>query len=108
MRAKAIAKYARISSRKIGQVLDLIRGKQVDEAMRILPFVTKAAAPIVNKVLKSAVANTGKSKNSDGLRVLEAWANQGPPLKRMRPFAMGRGFMYKRKTCHVTVVVGDA
>lgn len=108
MRARAVAKYARISSRKVGQVLDLIRGKHVDEAMRMLPFVAKTAAPVVNKLLTSAVANAGRLKNPEGLRVLEAWANQGPPLKRMRPFAMGRGFMYKRKTCHVTVVVGDA
>lgn len=108
MRAVARAKFVRISSRKIGQVLDLIRGKHVEEANRILRFVTKAAAPIVNKTLRSAVANAGKLEQPLGLRVLEAWVGDGPALKRMRPAAMGRALPYKRKSCHITLVVGDA
>lgn len=108
MQAIAKSRFTRISSRKVGQVLDLIRGKKVDDAFRILRFVTKAAAPVVQKTLHSAVANSGRLKNQVGLKVLQTWVGQGPPLKRMRAFAMGRGFMYKRKMCHITVIVGDA
>ena len=107
MKAVARAKYVRIGSRKIGQVLDLIRGKYVDEAYRNLRFVTKAAAPVVYKTLRAAVANAGRTERPHEVRVLEAWVGNGPALKRMRPAAMGRGFMYKRKMCHITLVVGD-
>ncbi len=107
MQATAKTRFTRMSSRKVGMVLDLIRGKQVDEAYRILQFVPKAAAPVVRKILRSAVANTGRKDDSLKLRVLQAWVGIGKPLKRIRAFAMGRAFGYKRKTCHITVVVGD-
>ncbi|MFH1379189.1 MAG: 50S ribosomal protein L22 [bacterium] len=107
MQAIARTRFTRISSRKVGRVLDLIRGKYVDEAFRILQFVPKAAAPIVQKTLHSAVANSGRLKNPAGLKVKQAWVGHGPALKRIRAFAMGRAFGYKRKMCHITVVVGD-
>ena len=107
MQATAHTQYTRISSRKVGQVLDLIRGKQVDDAVRILRFAPKAAAPIIHKALRAACANAGRLNNLSGLFVREAFANQGPPLKRIRAFAMGRAFLYKRKTCHITLTVGD-
>ncbi len=108
MIAVAKARFVRISSRKVGQVLDTIRGKRVDEAYRILRFMPKAAAPIVQKTLHSAVANARGASNTYSFRITRAWVGQGPPLKRIRAFAMGRAFQYKRKTCHVTVEIGDA
>ncbi|HRY29530.1 MAG TPA: 50S ribosomal protein L22 [Elusimicrobiota bacterium] len=107
MQAIAHSRFARYSYRKVGQVLGLIRGKAVPQAMALLPWVPRVARVLVEKTLRSAVANAGKGANPAGLRVSEAWVNHGPVLKRVRPMAMGGRAIYKRKTCHLTIVVSD-
>ena len=106
-RPKAIAKYIRISSRKVRIVIDLIRGKQVDEALAILQFTPKAASPVVEKVLASAIANAENNPpylNRDNLYVAEVYANQGPTLKRFRPRAKGSAAPILKRSSHITVI----
>jgi large subunit ribosomal protein L22 len=109
MEAKAIAKYVRMSPMKVGVVLDLVRGKNVNEAFAILQYTPKDAAAVINKVLKSAVANAENNMNLDGSRlfVAEAYVGAGPTLKRFRPHAQGRAFSIKKRTSHITVVVKE-
>jgi large subunit ribosomal protein L22 len=109
MEAKAIANYVRMSPMKVGIVLDLIRGKNVNEAFAILQYTPKDAAVVVNKVLKSAVANAENNFNLDMSRlfVAEAYAGPGPILKRFRPHAQGRAFSIKKRTVHITVIVKE-
>ena len=109
MEAKAILKYARISNRKVGIVLDLIRNKPVGEAMAILKHTPKSASILVEKLLASAIANAENNFNMDAskLYVSETFANQGPTLKRIRPRAQGRAFRIKKRTSHITVVVKE-
>jgi large subunit ribosomal protein L22 len=92
MQAKAIAKHIRISPRKARQVIDLIRGKKVQEALAILKFTPHKATESVSKVLKSAVANAEHNyeMDADKLYVKEAYVDAGPSLKRVMPRAMGR------------------
>lgn len=106
MEAIAIAKHQRFSPRKVGQVLGLIRGKTVANAYNILPTVPRAAGIMVFKTLKSAFANSGAA-DAALMYVKEAWVDNGPVLKRVRPMAMGARGIYKRKTCHVTIKVSD-
>src|SRR4051812_26543539 len=106
MEAIAKAKYARFSPRKVGQVLGLIRGKSVAKAYAILPTVPRAAGILVFKTLKSAFSNSGVA-DANQMYVKEAWVDNGPVLKRVRPMAMGGRGIYKRKTCHVTIRVTD-
>lgn len=109
MEAKAIAKYVRTSSMKIGIVLDLIRGKNVNEAFAILQYTSKNAADVVTKVLKSAVANAENNLNLDVSRlyVANAYACQGPTLKRFRPRAQGRAYRIRKRSSHVTIIVTE-
>lgn len=107
MEAKATAKFVRYTPRKVNQVCTLIRGKKVEKAFEILSFLPKSAATLVEKVLKSATANSGKLKDYSKLKVKEAWVGNGPILKRMRPGPMGRGMPVKKRTSHLTVVVTD-
>ena len=107
MQAKAIAKFVRYAPRKVEQVLTVIRNKRVEKAFEALAFLPKTSTTLVEKVLKSAVANAGKLKDYSGLKVKECWVGQGPTLKRMRPGPMGRGLPYKRKTSHLTIIVTD-
>lgn len=107
MQAKAIAKFVRYAPRKVNQVLTVIRNQNVEKAFEVLSFLPKNATELVEKVLKSAVANTGKLKDYSGLKIKECWVGQGPTLKRMRPGPMGRGMPYKRKTSHLTIIVTD-
>lgn len=109
MEAQAVAKYIRMSPMKIGIVLDLIRGKNVDEALAILKYTPKDAAVVVEKVLKSAKANAENNLNLDGSRlyVSEAFVGAGPTLKRYRPHAQGRAFRIKKRTSHITVKVRE-
>jgi large subunit ribosomal protein L22 len=107
MQAVARAMFARYSPRKVGQVLGLIRGKTVVQAMAVLPWVPRVSRVLVGKTLKSAFSNAGRSANPAQFRVAEAWVGQGPVLKRVRPMAMGGRAIYKRKTCHLTIVVSD-
>ncbi|EDS76473.1 50S ribosomal protein L22 [Clostridium novyi A str. 4552] len=109
MEARAIAKYVRMSPRKVRVVLDLVRGKNVSEAFAILKYTPKDAATVVLKVLKSAVANAENNFNLDvnKLYIAEAYANQGPTLKRFRPRAQGRAYSIMKRTSHVTLVVKE-
>ena len=109
MKAKAIAKYVRMSPMKIGIVLDLIRGKNANEALAILKYTPKDAAVVVSKVLQSAVANAEDkySLEKDKLYVSEAYAGQGPTLKRFQPHSQGRAFSIKKRSSHVTIVVEE-
>ena len=106
-RPRAIAKYVRISSRKVKVVIDLIRGKSVAEAKAILAFTPKAASEPVLKVLNSAVANAENNldMSADQLFVAEVFANQGPTLKRFRPRAQGRASRIRKRTSHITVIL---
>ena len=107
--AKAILKYARISSRKVKIVADLIRGKKVDEALAIVKFTPKASSVIIEKLLKSAIANAENNHgmNRGNLVVSEIYANQGPTLKRIRPAAKGSAVRIRKRTCHITIVVKE-
>lgn len=109
-RPHAIARYIRISSRKVKIVIDLIRGKSVSEAEAILRFTPKAASEPVLKLLKSAVANAENNSNlpADGLYVAEVYANQGPTLKRYRPRAQGRATHIRKRTSHITIILDQA
>ncbi len=107
MEARAVARYVRVSPRKARLVVDLIRGKSVDEASAILKFTPRAAAEIVEKVLMSAVANAEKNLKikSDDLIVATTYVDEGPTLKRIRPRAQGRAFRIGKRTSHITVVL---
>ncbi|MGQ9473307.1 MAG: 50S ribosomal protein L22 [Candidatus Caldatribacteriaceae bacterium] len=109
MEARATAKYLRISPRKARQVVDLIRGKKAQEALSLLKFIPKKSARLVYKVLKSAIANAENNQNLDvdKLVVSQAFANPGPTLKRIRPRAMGRAYLIRKRSSHITVVVAE-
>ena len=109
MEARAIAKYVRMSPMKVGVVLDLIRGKNVNEAFAILQYTPKEAAVVINKVLKSAVANAENNNDLDinRLYVSEAFVGQGPTLKRFRPMDHGKAFRINKRTSHITVIVKE-
>ena len=109
MEAKAVAKYIRMSPQKVRLVVDLVRGKQVQEAKNILLYTRKYAAGIVAKVLKSAVANASQNPNIDEntLYVKEIFVDQGPSLKRWRARAQGRAAGIRKRTSHITVVVDE-
>ena len=106
-RARATAKYIRVTPRKVKIVMDLIRGKQVDQALAILAYTPKSAAPVVEKLLASAIANAENnlSLNRADLYVAEAYANQGPTLKRYWARSHGRADMIKKHTSHITIVL---
>ena len=107
MEAKASAKYIRIAPRKARRVIDLIRGKHVDEARRILRFSPLGANQTVEKVLNSAVANAEHTPGviPENLYVASAWVDEGPTLKRFRPRAYGRASTIRKRTSHITLVV---
>ena len=107
--AKATVKYARISSRKVAIVANLIRGKNVDEALAILKFTPRGAAEIIAKVVKSAKANAENNHemDADKLYVASIVANQGPTMKRFMPRAMGRATMIRKRTSHIEVVLKE-
>ncbi|NLK51270.1 MAG: 50S ribosomal protein L22 [Syntrophomonadaceae bacterium] len=109
MEARAIARYIRVSPRKARHVVDLIRGKQVNEALAILQFVPSTATEAVRKALRSAIANAENNLEllADDLYVQRIWVDQGPTLKRMKPRGLGRGDLMRRRTSHITVVVGE-
>jgi large subunit ribosomal protein L22 len=106
-RARATAKYIRISPRKVKIVIDLIRGKQVDQALAILMYTPKAAAPVVEKLLNSAIANAENNLElpRDELYVAEVFANPGPTLKRFVARSRGSASPMLRRTSHITVVL---
>ncbi len=106
-RPKAHAKYIRISPRKVKIVVDLIRGKSVEEAQAILTYTPKAAAPVVLKVLNSAIANAENNKemNRKDLYVAEVYANPGPTLKRYVARSRGSASPMLKRTSHISVVL---
>lgn len=105
--ARAQLKYARISSRKVKIVADLVRGKNVDEALAIMKFTPKASSEILEKLLKSAIANAENNHemNHEKLYISEIYANQGPTLKRIRPAAKGSAVRIRKRTSHITIVL---
>ncbi|GGJ01063.1 50S ribosomal protein L22 [Alicyclobacillus cellulosilyticus] len=106
---RARAKYIRIAPRKVRLVVDLIRGKRVQEALAILKFTPRGASPVVEKVLRSAIANAQNNHNMDvdRLYIKEIYVDPGPTLKRFRPRAQGRAFSILKRTSHITVVVAE-
>jgi len=109
MEAKASATYVRIAPRKVQIVLDLIRNQPADKAMAILKHTPKAACEVLEKLLKSAIANAeNKNMDTSNLYVAECYVNQGPTLKRIRPRAQGRAYLIRKKTSHITLVVKEA
>lgn len=109
MEARAIAKFIRVSPRKARMVVDLVRGKKLEEALAILRYTPNKAADVVTKVVKSAAANAEHNYEMDkeDLVISQIFVDQGPSLKRVMPRAMGRADIIKRKTSHITVVVSD-
>lgn len=111
---RAEAKFQRSSPQKAKLVLDLIKGKRVEQAINIVAFTNKRIAPVVEKVLRSAVQNAqylsneqGLDVDVDNLYVKTAVANEGPRMKRIRPAPMGRAFRYQRRIAHIIVTVAE-
>ena len=107
--ARATLKYSRISARKVKIVADLIRGKNVDEALTIVKFTPKASSEVLEKLLKSAIANAENNHDMkhENLYVAEIFANQGPTLKRIRPAAKGSAVRIRKRTSHITIVLKE-
>lgn len=109
MEAKAIARYVRISPRKVGIVCNLIRGKSVGVATALLMQTPKAASEPLLKLVKSAAANAENNHGMDPekLFIAETYANPGPIIKRIMPRAQGRAYRINKRTSHITVVVRE-
>ena len=109
MEAKAIAKYIRISPLKVNFICSEIRGKQVDEALSILKFTPKRGARHLEKVLNSAIANAENnfSLDRDNLYIKEAYANDGPRMKRYRPKAKGMAYPIIKRSSHIGVILDE-
>ncbi len=106
-RPRAIARYIRISPRKARTVIDLIRGKRVNDALAILMYTPKAASPVVEKLLNSAIANAENNLSMDrnDLYVAEVYANPGPTLKRFVARSRGSASPMLKRTSHITIVL---
>lgn len=109
MEARAIAKYIRISPLKVNYIAKEIRGKDVEEALAILEFTPKKGAKELQKVLNSAIANAENNfgLDRDDLYVAEAYANDGPTMKRWRPRAQGRAYPILKRSSHIGIVVKE-
>lgn len=109
MEVKAHAKMQRIAPRKAKLVIDLVRGKSLEEAIVILKNTDKKAAKIVEKLIMSAAANAQNNNDLDvnNLYVAKIYANEGPTLKRIRPRAQGRATAINKRTSHITVVLSE-
>lgn len=109
MQAKAVAKSVRIAPRKVRLIIDLIRGKEVGEAVAVLRHTQRGASPVVEKVLNSAIANAEHNyeMEPDNLMISEVFVNEGATLKRFRPRAQGRASKINKRTSHITVVVTE-
>src|SRR5512132_4361440 len=108
MEAKATIKYVRLSPMKARRMVDLIRGRQVEEARRILRFAPQSASRTIEKALNSAVANAEQGPGvvaAQNLVVDRAWVDEGPTLKRWRPRAYGRAARIRKRTSHITLIV---
>ena len=111
MDAVAKARHIHQSARKVRQVLDEVRGKQVENAINKLHFTPKKAAKIIEKTLRSAVANAinreGSEVDADKLFIKEAFCDEGPTMRRFRPRARGRATIIRKRTSHLTIVVAE-
>lgn len=109
MRVNAQHKNARISAQKARLVADMIRGKDVAQALNILTFSTKKGAELIKKVLDSAIANAEHNEGADidELKVITIFVDKGPSLKRFQARAKGRGNRIEKQTCHINVTVGN-
>src|SRR3954471_14921846 len=114
MEFRAEAKFIRVSPQKVRLVLDLIKGKRVEDALNTLAFTKKSIAPTVHKLVRSALENAtyvsgekGTDVDVDRLFVKNAISNEGPRMKRIRPAPMGRAFRYQRRMTHISVVLAE-
>jgi large subunit ribosomal protein L22 len=114
MEFRSSAKYVRVSPQKARLVLDLIKGRRVEDAINTLTFTKKGIAPDIQKVLRSAVENAnylssekGVDVDVDNLFVLRAIANEGPRMKRIRPAPMGRAYRYQRRMAHIEITLAE-
>jgi large subunit ribosomal protein L22 len=109
MEATARARYVRIAPRKLRLIMDMVRGKPVGEALNTLSLTQKAASPVVAKVIRSAVANAENNQGLDteALIIKQAFVDEGPTMKRWMPRAMGRATQIRKRTSHITVVLGE-
>lgn len=110
MVAKAEARYINSSAQKARLVIDMIRGQKAPEAINILKMTNKRMAPVIEKVLRSAIANAENRQNDidvDTLVVTECYVNEGPRQKRIRPAPMGRAYRYQRRMAHIVVKVSN-
>ena len=107
--ASAVLRFVRIAPRKMRLVIDLIRGRGVSDALSVLKYLPKASAPILEKLLQSAVTNAGQKELGDpeSLKIVRAYVDGGPVLKRSQPRAMGRANPIHKRTSHVTIVVAS-
>jgi large subunit ribosomal protein L22 len=109
MEVKAVAKYVRISPQKVRKLIDAVKGKPVEEGLDILKFMPQKAASIVEKTIRSAVANADlyPDMDVDSLVIRNITADQGPTLKRFRARARGRGTRILKRTAHITVILSE-
>jgi large subunit ribosomal protein L22 len=109
MESKASLKYTMVGAQKARLVVDTVRGKSVDEALKILLYMNKKTAMLVKKLIESAVANAENKKNMnmDKLFIKSITVDQGPVLKRFRPRAQGRAFGVRKKLSHINVIIGE-
>jgi large subunit ribosomal protein L22 len=109
MEVKASLNYARVGAQKARLVADVVRGKDVNEAVKTLTFLNKKSAVVIKKLIESAVANAEYKKvmDVDSLYIKSIWVDQGPVLKRFRPRAQGRAFGVRKKTSHINVVLEE-
>ena len=109
MESRAILKYTRVTPRKVRRVADLIRGKQAGQAIVELRFMPYRAAKMLEKLLKSAMSNAGRQKGVDPetMKISRIFVDKGPVMKRMRPRAMGRANIIKKRMSHVTIHLSD-
>jgi len=109
MEARAKLRYIRVTPRKARLVVDVIRGKKAGEALSILKFMPQHASRVIEKLLKSAIANAEQKNigDVDRLKIKTAFVDQGPVMKRVMPRAMGRANIIKKRTSHITLVLGE-
>ena len=110
VQTKAVARFVRVSPTKARLVANLVRGKRVEEALSVLQYTHRAAARLIEKVLRSAVANAEHNhqvRDLESLRVARAFVDGGPMMKRIQPRAMGRAYRIRHRTSHITIVLSD-
>ena len=109
MEAKAVMRYVRVTPRKARRVIDLVRGKKAGEAEISLKFMPYRGAVLIGKLLRSAMANAEQKVvvAPEEMKIVKAFVDEGPVMKRLRPRAMGRANVIKKKTSHITLVLSE-